>query len=266
MDIRDVRGKDLGITDRDKYTYIMTYSFPCTDLSVAGKMKGMSKTEWENGNATRSGLLWEGERLLKELPDEGLPQILLMENVIQVHAEQNKADFDNWLEYLKSRGYFNYRKDLNAKDYCIPQNRERCFCLSILTKEYLEYNFPEPIPLNKVMKDFLEPAVDEKYYINTGKAKTLISELIKDRKDTQIPVHINYDKVGEIDCKIAKTLDTRCKEFNTGFQLKNGVVETVDLSLNKPKFIDIANCISANNDRSISNLQSEGSGVLECRE
>ena len=63
-DIRDVHGLDLGITDTDKYTYLLTYSFPCTDLSVAGKMKGMSK-----GSGTRSGLLWEVERILQEIVD-----------------------------------------------------------------------------------------------------------------------------------------------------------------------------------------------------
>ena len=63
-DIRDVHGADLGITDKDKYCYLMTYSFPCTDLSVAGQMKGMSKADWESGKSTRSGLLWEVERIL----------------------------------------------------------------------------------------------------------------------------------------------------------------------------------------------------------
>ena len=69
----------------------MTYSFPCTDLSVAGKMQGMSKADWENGNSTHSGLLWEVERILKECKKEELPDVLLMENVPQVHCEQNLA-------------------------------------------------------------------------------------------------------------------------------------------------------------------------------
>ena len=77
MDITKIIGSDLGITDTDKYCYIMTYSFPCQDLSVAGKQKGMTK-----GSGTRSGLLWEVERLLNEV--ENLPQVLLMENVPQV--------------------------------------------------------------------------------------------------------------------------------------------------------------------------------------
>jgi len=178
-DIRQIHAQNLEIKDRDKYCYLMTYSFPCTDLSVAGKMQGMSKKDWEEGNFTKSGLLWEVERILKECSDEELPDVLLMENVPQVHAEQNKADFDNWLNFLKSKGYWNFWKDLNAKDFGIPQNRDRCFCVSILSKDFVDFEFPEPVKLEKVMKDFLEDTVDENYYINNEKADKLIKELIE---------------------------------------------------------------------------------------
>ena len=179
-DIRDIHAKDLGVVDKDKYCYMMTYSFPCTDLSVAGKMQGMSKSDWETGQGTRSGLLWEVERILKEMSDEELPDVLLMENVPQVHAEQNREDFENWLSFLKSKKYKNFWQDLNAKDYCIPQNRDRCFCVSFLSNDdFMEFNFPEPVKLEKVMKDYLEEQVDEKYYINNDKADKLIKELIE---------------------------------------------------------------------------------------
>ena len=154
----------------------MTYSFPCTDLSVAGKMQGMSKAEWENGNSTRSGLLWEVERILKECTE--LPDVLLMENVPQVHADANKADFDNWCNFLRSKGYINHWQDLNAKDYGIPQNRDRCFMVSILSKDFIDFEFPKKIKLQKVMRDFLEESVDEKYYIKNEKAQKLIKDLI----------------------------------------------------------------------------------------
>lgn len=178
-DIRAVHGADLEIKDRDKYTYLMTYSFPCTDLSVAGKMQGMSKEAWKNGESTRSGLLWEVERILKELPDDQLPQVLLMENVPQVHAEKNEADFNSWLDFLNSKGYINFYDDLNAKDYGIPQNRDRCFCVSFLTDEFMEYNFPDKVKLEQVMSDYLEEEVEEKYYIKSEKADKLIAELIE---------------------------------------------------------------------------------------
>lgn len=170
MDIREVKGEDLGIVDTDKYCYIVCYSFPCQDLSVAGLGKGMAK-----GDNTRSGLLWEVERLLNETKE--LPQVLLMENVPQVHGKKNMADFEKWIEFLKGKGYSNYWKDLNAKDYGVAQNRNRCFMVSILG-DYT-YEFPQPIPLTKVMKDYLEDVVDEKYYINSEKAQKLIDKLVE---------------------------------------------------------------------------------------
>lgn len=132
-DIRDIHASDLEITDTDKYCYIMTYSFPCTDLSVAGKMKGMKK-----GSGTRSGLLWEVERLLMEMNER--PQVLLMENVTQVHGNKNMEDFKMWISFLESIGYQNFWQDLNAKDFGVPQNRERCFMVSLLGN--YTYHFP----------------------------------------------------------------------------------------------------------------------------
>lgn len=169
MDITKIIGSDLGISDTDKYCYIMTYSFPCQDLSVAGKQKGMTK-----GSGTRSGLLWEVERLLNEV--ENLPQVLLMENVPQVHSKANMPDFQKWIDFLESKGYSNYWQDLNAKNYGVAQNRNRCFMVSILG-DYT-YDFPNPIPLEKTMKDYLEDEVDGKYYINNEKAQKLIQKLI----------------------------------------------------------------------------------------
>ena len=157
--------------DRDKYTYIMTYSFPCQDLSVAGHRKGMEK-----GKGTRSGLLWEVERLLNEV--ENLPQVLLMENVPMVHSKDNIGEFTEWIEFLRSKGYSNFWQDLNAKDYGVAQNRDRCFMVSILGE--WNYNFPDPIPLTKCMKDYLEETVDEKFYINSPKAQKLIDMLLAD--------------------------------------------------------------------------------------
>ena len=147
----------------------MTYSFPCTDLSVAGKGAGMGRD-----SGTRSGLLWEVERLLNEV--ENLPQVLLMENVPQVHGKKNMQDFQKWIDFLESKGYSNYWQDLNAKHYGIAQNRNRTFMVSILGN--YKYEFPKPIELQKVMKDYLEDEVDEKYYINNEKAQKLIEQLI----------------------------------------------------------------------------------------
>lgn len=157
-DITKISANDLNITNTDLYTYILTYSFPCQDLSLSGKGKGMKK-----GTGTRSSLLWEVERLLKECNE--LPQILLMENVPMVHSSENIKDFEKWLLFLESLGYKNYWKDLNAKNYGIPQNRDRCYMISLLNSN-CDYTFPQPIKLKLRLKDMLEEKVDKKYFFN----------------------------------------------------------------------------------------------------
>lgn len=130
------------------------------------------------GSGTRSGLLWEVERLLNETPN--LPQVLLMENVTQVHGKSNMKDFSMWIDFLESKGYSNYYKDLNAKNFNVAQSRDRCFMVSILG-DY-SYTFPTEIPLKKIMADYLEKEVDEKYYVKTPKAYELIEELVASGK------------------------------------------------------------------------------------
>jgi len=174
--IATVSALDLKITDTDRYEYIMTYSFPCQDLSKAGKQKGMSK-----GNGTRSGLLWEVERLLKELNEtDSLPQVLLMENVPDVIGTKNIKDFNEWYSFLESIGYQSYYKLLNAKDYGVPQNRNRCFMVSALG-DY-NYTFPKPVPLKKRLRDVLEIEVDEKYCLSDEYVERLLQRN-KEQKD-----------------------------------------------------------------------------------
>lgn len=163
VNIQQVKGKDLEIVNSNKYTYIMTYSFPCQDLSLAGNRALMSDT------STRSGMLWEVERILTELEEK--PQVLLMENVPQVHGEGAKEDFNKWQLRLEELGYKNYWKDLIATDYGIPQTRNRCFMVSILG-DY-NYTFPKPIPLKLKLKDMLENQVDEKYYLSNKQIKSM---------------------------------------------------------------------------------------------
>lgn len=223
-DITQISGSDLKIVDTETFTYLLTYSFPCQDLSVAGKQKGMVK-----GSGTRSGLLWEVERLLNEVGN--LPQVLLMENVPQVHGKKNMEDFQKWIAFLESKGYSNYWQDLNAKNYGVAQNRNRCFMVSILGN--YKFTFPNPIELQKVMKDYLEDEVDEKYYINNEKAQKLIQKLIDN---------------GTLQNTITRAEQT-----------------CVDGTINEPREIETANCISARTDRGISNHRKEGNGVVECK-
>ena len=249
LDIRQVKGSDLGIIETEKYCYILTYSFPCQDLSVAGKQRGMTK-----GSGTRSGLLWEVERLLKET--EYLPQVLLMENVPQVISDANIKDFQLWQDFLASKGYSNYVEILNAKDYGVAQNRERCFMVSILG-DY-NYKFPKPIQLTKTMKDYLEDDVDEKYYINTEKAQSLIKKLIDGNQIQGCIGNVNPSGNGingnVYSGDLAPTLTTNKGE---------GIKICTDLSINNPKITEISNCITARQDRGISNQRSVGSAVVE---
>ena len=149
-DISKLNVKDIPRHD------LFTYSFPCQDISVAGKQKGVIRGE------TRSGLLYECERIIEGCK----PKYLLMENVKNLVGKKHKAQFDEWLAYLSSLGYTNYWKVLNAKDYGIPQNRERVFVVSILG-EHKPYEFPETIKLEKCIKDILEDEVDGKYYLSS---------------------------------------------------------------------------------------------------
>lgn len=142
---------------------LFTYSFPCTDISAAGQRKGLVK-----GSGTRSSLLWECERIIETVK----PKYLLMENVKALVNKNNKPQFDIWLEYLEELGYKNFWQVLNAKDYGIPQNRERVFCISILG-EHEPYEFPKKQELQLRLKDILEDEVDEKFYLSEEQTKRL---------------------------------------------------------------------------------------------
>lgn len=177
VDITQATGKGLNIVDSDKFTYILTYSFPCQDLSLAGHQKGMDK-----GSNTRSGLLWEVERLLDECVflknedgEDHLPKILFMENVTQVCGKRNKHNFDLWCEKLESLGYVNFYKNMNAKNYGIPQNRDRTIMISIRGGNDSSYKFIEEFPLKMRLKDILEDEdeVDDKYLLNQKQIERL---------------------------------------------------------------------------------------------
>ena len=211
---------NLEVENDNSYQIQNVIVHNCTDLSLAGRQKGMDK-----GSGTSSALIWEIERILRECKELNcLPDVLLMENVTQVHGTKNLGNWNSWLGILKGLGYKTYWKDLNAKHYGTAQNRDRCFAVSLLSD--LSYEFPEPIELTKRLKDYLEESVDEKYYISSDKANKLIISLI---------------------------------ERGVLPERRQGV----DLSINQPKQTEIANCIAAKTDRGISNRKAEGTGVLE---
>lgn len=136
---------------------IFTYSFPCQDLSLAGQQKGMNKN-------TRSGLVYQVLRILNEMKEHNnLPKVLLMENVTGLISQKFIKQFNEIQLELEQLGYKNYTQVLIATDYGIPQTRERVFMVSVLGN--YNYTFPKPTPLKTRLKDYLEPQVDEKYYL-----------------------------------------------------------------------------------------------------
>lgn len=213
-DITKINANDLGITDTDKYCYIMTYSFPCQDLSNAGKQAGMAK-----GSGTRSGLLWEVERLLDECKE--LPQVLILENVPQIISQANIEHFAKWVEKLEKLGYKNKWQVLNAKDFGIPQNRERCFMVSILCDYY--YDFPNKIPLTLRLKDMLEKEVDEKYYLSDSMLDYIVSKDDK-YKVNENSLVINRNIACTINTRVGNTRadasDFICEDLPEDFNLK----------------------------------------------
>ena len=153
------------------------------------------------GSGTRSGLLWEVERILTEIKDGNgeLPQILFMENVPQVHGKKNINDFEKWLGFLESLGYTNYWQDLNAKNYGVAQNRNRCFMFSFLGN--YSYDFPQPIPLTKRIRDYLEEVVDDKFYVS-DKALKGFAKHAKKQKEKGNSFHAVVKDVDDISSTI----------------------------------------------------------------
>lgn len=183
---------DITKIQKLNYADLWTYSFPCQDLSVAGKQAGIS-------DGTRSGLLLHVERLLETAVLMGnQPKYLLLENVKGLVSKKFKPDFDRWLQKLYSLGYNNYWQVLNAKDYGVPQNRERVFVGSIRKDiDNKGYKFPEKIPLTRKLKDILEPVVDENYYLSADKVEKLIARI----KEKEVSNTIRCGGGGSLDGK-----------------------------------------------------------------
>ena len=134
---------------------LFTYSFPCTDISNAGRQSGLSE-----GSGTRSSLLWECRKAI----EQKRPQYLLMENVKALASEKFLPFFLKWQSWLSEQGYTNFAQVMNAKDYGVPQNRERLFMVSILGDAW--FTFPDKQRLAKRLRDVLEDNVDEKYFLS----------------------------------------------------------------------------------------------------
>lgn len=161
---------DISKLEHLDYADFWTYSFPCQSVSVSGKQEGIIKGK------TRSGLLYEVQRLLEKADKMlALPKYLMLENVKNLVGKKFKPQFDEWVAWLDELGYNTYWKVLNAKDYGIPQNRERVFAISIRKDiDDGKFEFPQPFDNGVRLKDVLEDHVDEKYYLSEDIQNRLI--------------------------------------------------------------------------------------------
>lgn len=279
---------------------MMTWGFPCTDISVAGKQKGFLD---EDGNKTRSGMYYEGIRILRHKK----PALSIIENVKNLTSKRFKKEFETVLSDLDEAGYNSYWKVLNAKDFGIPQNRERVFIISIRKDlDNGRFTFPEGFDNGIRLKDILEDEVDEKYYISDDKVQRFLTNLntntsllydpcqvkregksreyndycptltSRDYKDPRLVNENVVKQVGNIsDCngswenpQVGRIYDSDgCSPtLNTcggGGSHEPKIVCGIDKSVNDTKQIEYANCITTREDRGISNRKSEGTAVLE---
>lgn len=219
LNLRDVTTIDTALINLLGGADLITYGFPCQDISVAGKQRGFTD---ENGNITRSGLFFEALRVIKDLQ----PKYAIAENVKALTSKKFTEEFRTVLTELDAAGYNNYYAVLNARDFGIPQQRERVFIISIRKDcDAGGFAFPQPQALSLRLKDLLEPKADEKYYLNTEKAQTLIKKLAAEHKIVE--------------------------------------AEPCDCTINNPDLKEISNAIIARYDCGVSNQKSWGMAVIE---
>lgn len=172
---------------------VLTYGFPCQDISLAGKQKGLFN---EDGTQTRSGLFFEALRIIEATK----PKIAIAENVKNLVSKKFNTQFQIVLASLEAAGYNNYYEVLNAKDYGVPQNRERVFIVSIRKDiDHGLFQFPKPFPLTKRLKDVLDDEVDEKYFLSEDALKGLADRCSDNPKKS-----FNFRSGGDL----ARTIDT----------------------------------------------------------
>lgn len=208
--------QDITKWDKDIEADLIMHGSPCQDFSVAGLNKGGDK-----GSGTRSSLMYETLRIVEKIK----PKYVIWENVKNLLSKKHHHNFDAYLEAMEKLGYHSSYQVLNAKDYGVPQNRERVFTVSIRNDLDVDFKFPEPQELTIRLKDVLEPQVDERYYLsdeqtkrlkmttyNTGsekvrvqnadgEARTLCARDYKDPKCVRVAGnlnHYNYDKMNRV--------------------------------------------------------------------
>lgn len=197
---------------------LITYGFPCQDISLAGKQKGFE----HDGERTRSGLFFEALRIIEDTK----PKFAICENVKNLTSKKFSKEFEIVLSSLEAAGYTNYWKVLNAKDYGVPQNRERVFIVSIRKDIDKGYEFPEPFELKLRLKDMLDEEVDEKYYMSEKSITYVCATGTK-----------NFHYEPEIDLEVARPLTATMHKMHRASQ-DNYVSDEFIKNGNKVSIID----------------------------
>lgn len=240
--------QDICTWNKDIEVDLIMHGSPCQDFSLAGKQAG-----GDEGSGTRSSLMYETIRIVEKLK----PKYVIWENVKNLLSKKHRHNFDAYLETMEQLGYTNYYQVLNAKDYGIPQNRERVFTISILGNE--SYVFPQTQELELKLKDILEEEVDEKYYLS--------EKMIKYISETGTANFRNPDC--KINLDIARPLTTdQNKRAGTTNYLSDDLPSNYDLNkINIPvlaknkgqeivKEIDVAQTLLARDYKGLSNFGS----------
>ena len=160
--------QDVCKWDKDIEVDLVMHGSPCQDFSLAGNQAG-----GDEGSGTRSSLMYETIRIVEKLK----PKYVIWENVKNVISKKHKHNFDNYCNKMNELGYRNYAQVLNAKDYGIPQNRERVFTISIRKDIDKDFQFPPKQKLKLKLKDMLEDEVEEKYYLSDEQCKLIQAQL-----------------------------------------------------------------------------------------
>lgn len=187
---------------------LITYGFPCQDISIAGKKQGFVG---EDGKKTRSGLFFDALRIIEHCK----PKVAIAENVKNLTSKSMKDIFDIVLNSLDEAGYNCYWKVMNAADYGIPQSRERVIIVSIRKDiDNGSFQFPDPVPLTRCLADMLEDDVSEAFYLSEDKTRSVISH------NDKHPGHI-ADRGGDMSHAPIKRLqrpesDSRAYENHSG--------------------------------------------------
>lgn len=181
---------------------LLTYSFPCQDISVAGAQMGLNE-----GSNTRSSLLWECEKFIKTKR----PKYLVMENVKNLVGTTHIHNFEKWLEKLKDYGYTNYWQILNANHYDIPQNRERIFCVSIRNDITKDFSFDNGVLTEKTIRSILEDSCADNMYMN----QSYIPRNVPSNSDSGL-IHVgDLDFKGTDSIKRVYSIDGVCPTLTT---------------------------------------------------